>query len=307
MDDFVLLVENKEVAKEIYIKIEKFLEANLKLKLNPESKYYPYKMGIDFCGYRIFHTHKLVRTRSKKGMLKKIKLWNKLHKEDYLDYQTVKKSIKSWKGHIKHANSYNLETRYLDKIEFKDKLESDRFHMENSDFKKDVLINLTNDEKVSILHDLMKEDSEIISKVYLTAMLKYNKINTNKIASNIFKMLNPLSNDHIIEFLNSGNYDYSNEHDASFDMLNSILEEHFIYLNKFKKLMIKDAYQKYLFGILKGIQKYLFESNSVSVDIFQDDHNVIGSNLFSEWKELADSEEIKKAELTIKSWYDYEF
>lgn len=307
MDDFVLLVENKEVAKEIYIKIEKFLETNLKLELNPKSKYYPYKMGIDFCGYRIFHTHKLVRNRSKKNMLKKIKLWNKLHRENNLDYEAVKKSIKSWKGHIKHANSYNLESIYLEKIEFKDKLESEKYHM-SSEFKKDVLQNLTNDEKVSILHDLMKEDKDIKTKVYLATMVKYSRVNTNKIASSIYKMLNPLDNDDVIDFTINGGYDFSIEHDASFDMLNYLLDDHFIYLNKFKELKIKDVYQKYLFGILKGIQRYLFESNSESVHIFQDDLNVIGSNLFYEWKEFIDNaDEIKRAELTIRGWYGYDF
>ena len=296
MDDFVLLVENKEVAKTLYSKIEKFLETNLKLELNPKSKYYPYKMGIDFCGYRIFHTHKLVRNRSKKNMLKKIKLWNKLQRENNLDYEAVKKSIKSWKGHIKHANSYNLESIYLEKIEFKDKLESEKYHM-SRDFKKDVLLKLTNDEKVSILHDLMKEDTDLIQKVYLMAIIKYSKVNSSKIASNIYKMLNSLNNDDVIEFSNSRDYDFSNEHDASLDMINFLLEDHFIYLNKFKELKIKDAYQK-----------YLFESNSESVHIFQDDLNVIGSNLFYEWKEFIDNaDEIKRAELTIRGWYGYDF
>ncbi len=308
MDDFVLLVENKFVAKKLLSKIEKFLETNLKLKLNPKSRYYPCNIGVDFCGYRIFHTHILVRNRSKKQMRKKIKVWNKLYEEKNLNIEVVRASISSWKGHISHANSFNLEKNYLNKMAFKNLITGKSSFLADKELRKNVLQNLTNDEKVSILHDLMKEDKDIKTKVYLAAMVKYSRVNTNKIASSIYKMLNPLDNDDVIDFTINGGYDFSIEHDASFDMLNYLLDDHFIYLIKFKELKIKDVYQKYLFCILKGIQRYLFESNSESVHIFQDDLNVIGSNLFYEWKEFIDNaDEIKRAELTIRGWYGYDF
>lgn len=118
MDDFILLVENKENAKKIFNNIEKFINDVLKLEINPKSRYYPSAMGVDFCGYRIFHTHKLVRNRSKKRMRKRIKEWNNLYKKNQLDMKIVETSLNSWKAHIKHTNSYNLEKKYLGKIKF---------------------------------------------------------------------------------------------------------------------------------------------------------------------------------------------
>ena len=119
MDDFILLVENKKVAKKVFNQVEIFLKEKLKLKLNHKSRYYPSRMGVNFCGYRIFNIHKLIRNRSKKRMRLRIKLWNKLYHEGNLNINKVKRSINSWYSHIKHADSYNLYKKYLEKIDFK--------------------------------------------------------------------------------------------------------------------------------------------------------------------------------------------
>ncbi|MDD2208551.1 MAG: RNA-directed DNA polymerase, partial [Bacilli bacterium] len=119
MDDFVLLVKTKEEAKEIFFKIKTFLWENLNLELNHKSKYYPSSMGVDFCGYRVYYTHRLVRNRSKINMKKRIKTWNYLYEVGgQLDEKFISQSISSWKAHIKHACSYNLYKFYLRKIKF---------------------------------------------------------------------------------------------------------------------------------------------------------------------------------------------
>lgn len=66
MDDFILILKTKSDCIATKKKIEEFLKQELSLELNNKSRYYPYKMGVDFCGYRIFTTHKLLRTSSKK-------------------------------------------------------------------------------------------------------------------------------------------------------------------------------------------------------------------------------------------------
>ncbi len=73
MDDFILLVANKEKAKLFKNKIELFLNNNLKLELNNKSRYYHNKNGINFCGYIVYHNYILVRKNSIKKIKKKIK------------------------------------------------------------------------------------------------------------------------------------------------------------------------------------------------------------------------------------------
>ncbi len=118
MDDFILLVPSKEIARDLYRKIELFVNQTLNLNLNPKSHIYPSAMGVDFCGYKVYYTHILVRNRSKRNMRKKIKKWNNLYRLGKLDRKEVEMSLNSWKSHIKHANSYNLYNKYMQKIKF---------------------------------------------------------------------------------------------------------------------------------------------------------------------------------------------
>lgn len=122
MDDFLLLVPTKEEAKKIKEKIVCFLKDNLKLELNVKSKYYPNCMGIDFCGYKIFETHFLIRKRSKAKIKRLIKSWNRFYEQGMLQLENVVQRWQAWCGHISHANAYNIKTKYLQKIHFKEEL-----------------------------------------------------------------------------------------------------------------------------------------------------------------------------------------
>lgn len=75
-------------------------------------------MGVNFCGYRIFPTHKLLRIDSKKKIKRKIKNWNRQHFNSKLDYKHSIQSINSWLGHTSHCNAYNLEHKILSSCNF---------------------------------------------------------------------------------------------------------------------------------------------------------------------------------------------
>lgn len=108
MDDFILLLDSKEEAKRCKENINTFLNQYLKLELNAKSRYYPNAMGIDFCGYRIFPTHRLIRTRSKTKMKRIICKWKRLQQEGKWNQTMTRASYQSWLGHAKHANCYRL-------------------------------------------------------------------------------------------------------------------------------------------------------------------------------------------------------
>ena len=71
MDDFIIFVQSKEEAREVLDAVSKYVSSRLHLELNNKSRYYPNKMGLDFCGFRIYESYKLLRKRS----IKKIKKW----------------------------------------------------------------------------------------------------------------------------------------------------------------------------------------------------------------------------------------
>ena len=118
MDDFILLLKTKNDCKTIKRKIEIFLQKKLHLELNDKSRFYPYKMGVNFCGYRIFTTHKLLRTNSKKKIKRKIKIWNSKFHKGNLNIINASQSINSWLGHSSHCNSYNLQRKILNRCDF---------------------------------------------------------------------------------------------------------------------------------------------------------------------------------------------
>lgn len=118
MDDFIILLNSKKDC--IYYKniIENFLNLHLHLELNDKSRYYPYKMGVNFCGYRIFTTHKLLRSNSKKKIKKQIKKWNYQYKNNNLNIYLTMQSLNSWIGHSSHCNSYKLQKKIINSCDF---------------------------------------------------------------------------------------------------------------------------------------------------------------------------------------------
>lgn len=95
------------------------------------SPYYVYKIyepifkvdsrGIDFVGYRLFHTHILLRKRIKQNFCRKI---TKLNKKD-IDKDDYKQKICSYIGWIKHCNGRNLFSKML---KYKELLEYVNIH-----------------------------------------------------------------------------------------------------------------------------------------------------------------------------------
>lgn len=118
MDDFILLIPNKEMAKFCFEKIEHFVKDVLDLELNQKSKYYKGHLGVDFCGYKIYESHILLRKSSKKKIRKKIKKWNERYQLGTLNDQKALLSFNSWLGHAKHANSYHLVSKYQKLLDF---------------------------------------------------------------------------------------------------------------------------------------------------------------------------------------------
>lgn len=114
MDDFILLLENKEKAKQALAEIREFLEKELQLKLNQKTNYFKAKQGVNFCGYKITQKGILLKKENKKKIYKKVKIWNKLYEEKKLNLAHTAMRLNSWKGHAGNADTYHL-IRYVEK------------------------------------------------------------------------------------------------------------------------------------------------------------------------------------------------
>ena len=101
MDDVVILHNSKEYLHKLKIDIETYLFNVLDLELSNWQVFPVKSRGIDFVGYKIFHTHVLLRKSIKNNFIKMIK------------YNKNTKSITSYNGWLSWCDSINLQRKYL--------------------------------------------------------------------------------------------------------------------------------------------------------------------------------------------------
>lgn len=101
-DDIVALSKNKVELHILLNDIRVYLDTNLKLIIKENYQIYPVDArGIDFVGYRFYHTHTLLRKTIKQNFAK------------MLANRKNDKSIASYMGWAKHCNSRNLIKKLL--------------------------------------------------------------------------------------------------------------------------------------------------------------------------------------------------
>ena len=110
-DDVVILHGSKEHLSDLRMKVSEYLETNLKLQLKDNWQVFPVDVrGIDFLGYRFYHTHTTLRKSTAtrfKQTISKIKSSNR---------KTIGmiNSIMSYNGWMKYADCHNLKMCCID-------------------------------------------------------------------------------------------------------------------------------------------------------------------------------------------------
>lgn len=102
MDDIVILSNDLGQLREDFQKIEEFSMQRLGLKISHWAAQ-PVSHGINFLGYRVWPTHKLLRHSSVVRAKRKIKRY-----VEAKNYEALKRFIASWTGHAKWADANNL-------------------------------------------------------------------------------------------------------------------------------------------------------------------------------------------------------
>ncbi len=101
-DDLVILASNKEYLHALLADICQYLNTRLKLIVKENYQVFPVEArGIDFIGYRFYHTHILLRKRIKQNFARMLKS------------DPNEPSISSYKGWAKHANTNHLIKKLL--------------------------------------------------------------------------------------------------------------------------------------------------------------------------------------------------
>jgi len=116
VDDFVLLDESKQRLEVLHGQIKHYLDEELQLTPREDTKLKRNIEGLDFLGYIIRPHYILIRQRVvnnyKKKKAKYLKAYeNQKGRMSLLEIKTFLSVKASFVGHIKHANSYNLNQK----------------------------------------------------------------------------------------------------------------------------------------------------------------------------------------------------
>jgi len=99
-DDFVIFHENKNYLENLIPEISEFLEKRLNLSLNPEKVFIKtFSSGVDFLGWVNFPCHRVLRTTTKKRILRRI------------GEKSSVETIASYVGLLSHGNAHKLSAK----------------------------------------------------------------------------------------------------------------------------------------------------------------------------------------------------
>ena len=109
-DDFVILSEDKKYLESLILEINNFLEKSLKLQMHPDKIFIKtLSSGVDFLGWVNFSDHKVLRTKTKNRMFKRIKK------------NPSSETLNSYLGLIKHGNTKTIQKNLDSRLRGNDK------------------------------------------------------------------------------------------------------------------------------------------------------------------------------------------
>lgn len=114
MDDICIFASSKEELHQLLQEIEEYLNIKLNLRLKGNYQIFPsFIRGVDFVGYRIFLDYTLLRKSTCQQFKQKMTaIRKKIESGQEMNYSEWC-SINSYKGWLKHCDSYRLTEKYI--------------------------------------------------------------------------------------------------------------------------------------------------------------------------------------------------
>ncbi|MGV7193761.1 reverse transcriptase domain-containing protein [Xanthomonas axonopodis] len=122
VDDFVLFHHDRAQLQAWQTEIEEFLHQTLRLRLKADIRLRRLTDGLDFLGYVIHPTHTLARQRVVGHVRTAMAEWEGKHvqgstiKATPQDLRDIRARLASYVGHLRHANSYRLRHRLVQRF-----------------------------------------------------------------------------------------------------------------------------------------------------------------------------------------------
>lgn len=108
-DDFVIVSESEEYLESLLHPIRGFLRHTLRLSLHPhKATIRKYRQGIDFLGYVLLPHHRVLRTKTQRRMVRKLRERARECGRGDVSSETLRQSLQSYRGVLSHADTYRL-------------------------------------------------------------------------------------------------------------------------------------------------------------------------------------------------------
>jgi len=112
MDDFVLFDDDKAVLQGWKGAIRAFLASRLRLELHPKkSLVFPVQVGLEFCGFRIYPTHRRLRRSAIRRFVGRFRRQREAFQEGKLSLEKMSESVGCWIAHAAHGDTWRLRQR----------------------------------------------------------------------------------------------------------------------------------------------------------------------------------------------------
>lgn len=111
-DDFVIFAENKIWLENLIEPIKGFLHDKLKLQLHPDKIFIKtIASGVDFLGMVNFSDYRILRTKTKRRMFKKIGKKQEAWQGGLILEESFRQSLRSYLGMLRHCNGRKIEKK----------------------------------------------------------------------------------------------------------------------------------------------------------------------------------------------------
>lgn len=116
-DDFIILDKDRNFLEELTYQINVFLSTRLKLSLHSDKKIVrKYHQGIDFLGYVILPYYRVLRTKTKRRILRKMKSKYSDLQLDLISPESFNQNLQSYFGVLKHCCGYKIRKEINNKM-----------------------------------------------------------------------------------------------------------------------------------------------------------------------------------------------
>lgn len=114
MDDVIILHHSKKHLERVKQQITEYLDQVLHLQLNNKTCIRPTSMGAEFVGFRIWSTHVILRKKTARKMVKRLRYVFSAYRMGELDKESMERTVASYRGILQHFNSHGMAQKLND-------------------------------------------------------------------------------------------------------------------------------------------------------------------------------------------------